>query len=172
MGREHRRPDVLVTEQFLHGTDVIPRFEYMGGKGMTQGMDAVAVRDPRGPLRVIVNFLGGAAGHRRVAIEACKQPWGWLVEFPVCAQVTQQAGGQQRVAILTPFALLDADQPALTFNVRELQTDDCTDAQASGIGRHQEDPVSGVFGTREQALEFRDAQHLGELRQRRARREV
>ena len=38
MGRDHRRPDVLVTEQFLHGTDVIPRFEYMGGKGMPQGM--------------------------------------------------------------------------------------------------------------------------------------
>src|SRR4029450_7153003 len=25
MGIDHRRPDVLVTEQFLHGADVIPR---------------------------------------------------------------------------------------------------------------------------------------------------
>ena len=38
MGIDHRRPDVLVTEQFLHGADVIPRFESMGCKGMTQGM--------------------------------------------------------------------------------------------------------------------------------------
>src|SRR5262245_35495844 len=27
MGIDHRRPDVLMTEQFLHGADVIPRFE-------------------------------------------------------------------------------------------------------------------------------------------------
>ena len=34
MGIDHRRPDVLVTEQFLHCADVIPRFEQMRRKGM------------------------------------------------------------------------------------------------------------------------------------------
>ena len=76
------------------------------------------------------------------------------------------------VAILAPFALLDPDQPALTFKVRELEADDFTDAQARGIGRHQEDPVPGVLGAREQALEFLDAQDLGELRQRRTRWQI
>ena len=45
MGIDHRRTDVLVTEQFLHGADVIPRFEYMGCKGMTQGMTRGWFRD-------------------------------------------------------------------------------------------------------------------------------
>ena len=162
----------LMAQQHLDRPDIDPRFEQVRRKTMAQRMDALAVRDPRGPLRVRGDFLGGADGHRRVGIEARKQPRGWPVELPVGAQFGQEAGGEQGGAILAPFALLDTDQPALTFNVRELQADDCTDAQARGIGRHQEDTVPGVLGTREQALEFRDAQDLGELRPRRARREV
>ena len=38
MGRDHRRPDVLVTEQFLHRADVRARFESMRRKGMPKGM--------------------------------------------------------------------------------------------------------------------------------------
>src|SRR5260370_37526909 len=34
MGVYHRRPGVAMSEEFLDGTDVIPRFEAMGGKGM------------------------------------------------------------------------------------------------------------------------------------------
>jgi hypothetical protein len=41
---------------------------------MAQGMDAVAVRDPRGPLRVIGDLLGGADRQRRLGIEARKHP--------------------------------------------------------------------------------------------------
>ena len=44
------------------------------------------------------------------------------------------------------------------------QPDDFADAQASGIGGHQEDAVPRILRTREQALEFLDAQDLGELR--------
>jgi len=38
MGIDHRRPDVLVTEQFLHRADVIPRFESMRRKSMPKRM--------------------------------------------------------------------------------------------------------------------------------------
>src|SRR5262245_8145233 len=38
MGRDHRRPDVRVTEQCLHHADVIPRFESMRRKGMPKRM--------------------------------------------------------------------------------------------------------------------------------------
>jgi hypothetical protein len=135
-------------------------------------MDAVAVRDACSPLGVIGDFLGRADGPRRVGIEACKQPLGWPVELPVGAQCGQQAGGEQRGAILAPLALLDPDQPAFAFNVRALEADDFTDAQASSIGGHQEDTVPGVLGAREQALEFFDAQDLWELRRCWARWQV
>jgi hypothetical protein len=115
---------------------------------MAQGMDAVAVHDPCGPLRVIGDVLGGADGHRRVGIEACQQPRGWPVELPGGAPCSQEAGGEECLAILAPFALLAPDQPAFTFNVRKLQADDCTDTQARSLGRHQEHTVSGVLGTR------------------------
>ena len=38
MGVSHRRPDVAMSEEFLDGADVIPRFEKMGRKGMPQHM--------------------------------------------------------------------------------------------------------------------------------------
>jgi hypothetical protein len=78
----------------------------------------------------------------------------------------------KRGAILAPFARLDTDASALTFDGRELEADDFTDTQARGIGGHQEDTVPGWLGTREQALEFRDAQDLGQLQPPWARREV
>src|SRR5215470_3486329 len=62
----------LMPQQHLDRPDIDPRFEQMRRKTMAQRMDAVAVRDPCDPLRVIVDFLGGADGHRRVGIEARK----------------------------------------------------------------------------------------------------
>src|SRR5262249_23860089 len=136
----------------------------MRRKAMAQSMDAMAMRDAGGPLRVIVDFLGGADGHRRVGIEARKHPRGWPVEVPVGAQFGQEAGGEERIAIRAPFAPRNTEQTTLPFNIRELQTDDLTDAQARGIGRHEEDAVPGVLGAREQALKFLDTQDLGKLR--------
>jgi hypothetical protein len=132
----------------LDRPDIAPRFQQVGRTTMAQRMEAVAGRDACGPLRVIVDFLGCADGHRRVGIEARQQPRRRSGELPVGAQGGQQAGGEQRGTILAPCARFDPDQPALTCNVRALQADDCTDAQARGLGRHQEHTVSGVFGAR------------------------
>ena len=60
--------------------------------------------------------------------------------------------------------MLDADEHPITFDIRKPQPDDFADAQARGLGGHQEDAVSRIFGACEQALEFLDAQHLWELR--------
>jgi hypothetical protein len=137
-----------------------------------QRMDTLTVRDPRALLRMRGDLLGRADGHRPMGLESRKQPWGWPVEFPIRAQFGQQAGGEESIAILAAFALLDAEQQALTFAIRELQPDDCTDAQTSGIRGHQEDAVPGMLRMREQALEFLDAQDLWELRPPRAWWEV
>ena len=56
MGRDHRRPDVLVTEPFLHRTDVIPRFESMRRKRVAQRM------------------AGGRFGDARLAYSAMHSP--------------------------------------------------------------------------------------------------
>jgi len=40
MGVDHSGLNVSVTEQFLHGADIVTRFEQVGGKGVPEGMAA------------------------------------------------------------------------------------------------------------------------------------
>ena len=49
--------------------------------------------------------------------------------------------GEQARAILAPWALLDAAEPPLTFDIGALEPDDRADVQARGVGGHQEDAV-------------------------------
>ncbi len=130
---------------------------------LAERMDAVAVRHPRALLRMRGDCLGCADGHRRVRIASREQPRGWPVAFPVGAQCGQQTDREEGGAILPPFALFDAEQPAIPFDSREPPPDDFTDPQARGIRGHQEDAVPRIPRMREQALEFLDAQDLGEL---------
>ena len=64
----------------------------------------------------------------------------------------QEARGEQRGAILAPLALLDTDQPVHTCNVRQLQADDFTDAQARGIARRGGRTEVPTVGTGMEAL--------------------
>jgi hypothetical protein len=36
MGVDHRRADIGMAEQFLHGADVVARLQQVGGEGMAQ----------------------------------------------------------------------------------------------------------------------------------------
>ena len=153
----------LVAQQQLDRPDVGPGFEQVSRATMAQRMDALAVRDPSALLRMRVDLLGRADGHRRVRIASRQQPRGWPVACPVGAQCGQQTGREQGVAILPPFALFDAEQQAITFDIREPQPDDFTDPQARGIRGHQEDTVPRIPRRRQQALECLEAQDLGEL---------
>lgn len=56
--------DGPVPEQELNGPDVYAGFEEMRGKAVPERMDALAVYDPRSPLGVIVDLLGGPDRHR------------------------------------------------------------------------------------------------------------
>jgi hypothetical protein len=152
-----------MTQEHLDRPDIDTRFEQVGRNTVAQRMHTMAVRDPRTLLRMLVDLLRRADGPRLLGSESRQQPRGWPVEAPGGAQLGQQPGGEQRRAILAAFPLLDAEQPALTFHIRELQPHDFTDAQAGGIRGHQEDTVPGILRRCEQALEFLDAQELGEL---------
>jgi len=53
VGVDHRRPHVLVPQQFLDRLDVAPGLEQVGGEGMPQGMRGHALRDARFPGRLL-----------------------------------------------------------------------------------------------------------------------
>jgi len=76
VGVDHRRPHVLVPQQFLDGPDVVPGLEQVGGKGVPQGVRGHALGDARflgrlfdGPLQagrvnVMAADLTAAGVHR------------------------------------------------------------------------------------------------------------
>ena len=117
-----------MAQQHLDRPDVDSGFEQVRRETMAERMDAVAMRDPRGLLGVIGDFLGGANGHWPAGIKSRKSPRSWPVEVPVGAQCGQQARGKQGGAILPPFTLLDADEQTITCDIGALQPDDFADA--------------------------------------------
>lgn len=120
-----------VSEQQLHGACVDPRFEQMRRKRVAQSMNACAMGDGGRPLRMGVNPLGRAAGHRLGEGLPWKEPPRRPVQLPRGPQCGQQAGRQEGRAVFAPFALIDAHQPPVTLDVRPLQMDDLTDPQTS-----------------------------------------
>jgi len=117
-----------MAQAHLDRPDSDPRVAPVGRQTVAQRMDTLAVRDPSALLRRIGDLLRRADGHRQLALASCKHPWGWPVKLPGGPPFGQQAGGEESVAILAAFPLLDAEQSALTCAIRELQPDDCTDA--------------------------------------------
>ena len=57
MGIDHRRFDVIVSKQLLNSPDIVPLFEQMGGKGMTQSVAASRFEDTRLKPRFFESFL-------------------------------------------------------------------------------------------------------------------
>ena len=156
----------------LDRPDSAPRVQQGRRTTRPQRLAPMAGRAPCGPLRVRGDCLGGAERPRRVGSAARKSPRDWPGEAPGGAQCSPQAAGEEGRAVRAPCARLDPEQPAVTCTVRARQADDVTDTPARGRGRQQETTVPRVLGARAQALECRDAQAVGRLRQRRPRRQV
>jgi hypothetical protein len=153
-----------MAQEPLDRPDIDAGFAQVGRTAVAQRLETVAVCDLSAPLRRRGALLRRAEGQRPVGIEARQQPRGWPLEVPGGTPCGQQAGGEPRRALLAPCARLDADPPPITCDSREREPDDGADAQASGLGGHQEDTVPGRLRTRAQALECRDAQDRWERR--------
>ena len=127
---------------------------------MAQRMEACAVGAPRHPLGVVVELLRAGDGHGLGAVVRRQEPRGGAVAWPVGPECSQETGRQQRVTVRPPLALMDADEPAVTFDVGALPPHDFPAAQARGIGRHEQHAMSGGGGARDQALEFGDTHQV------------
>ncbi len=72
---DHRRPNVLVAQQFLYGPDVVASFDQVGGEAVPEGVG----RDP------FPSFPGSAwerAGLRALPALFCSSPIGQVVAQP------------------------------------------------------------------------------------------
>src|SRR5438094_573736 len=73
-----------------------------------------------------------------------KQPRRRLIDALVVPQLLEEPAREQRVPILSPLALLDADEHPLGVDVRVPQAHDLAQAEAAGVRRHQQDAVLEV----------------------------
>lgn len=158
-----------VSKEKRDGAGVDSRFESRGGKALAQGMETFAVREGGGLLGVGGAPLGSPERPRVGEGLPWKYPPWWTVQLPIGSQCGQQAGGQERRAVLTSCALMNPQQHAVPCDVRQLQRDDRTDPQTGGGGRHQEGAGFGVTGTGDEALEFLRAQDVWQRGPSRAR---
>jgi len=70
---------------------------------------------------------------------AREKPGPWALDLPIGPQVEQETLGEQAVAVLMAFTLVDANAHAagITLHIGEMEPHDFAAAQASGIRHHQ-----------------------------------
>lgn len=88
--------------------------------------------------------------------------WG-AGSAPVAAQYLQQTRREHGVAVLVPFALLDAQQPALRIDIGDFQRHGFTDAQSGSITDHQGGAVLEAGDVVEKGQHFLLAEHDGKF---------
>src|SRR6266446_4768934 len=128
----------------------------MGRKRMAQTVDAALIGQPSSPDGVPENFGGRAVqdGLLRVAA-GWKKPNRRTADGPVAAQLLQQSGREQRVAILAPFALLDPNLHPRAVNMRRLEVTSLVEPQSRSVNGHQESPMFRMrTAYRQQLLQF------------------
>src|SRR5580693_2926660 len=73
----------------------------------------------------VVRFRAGLShripGNRLAGAFAWEEPRLWSARLPIVAQDLQELGRQHHIAVLLPFALLDADDHSPAVDVRGLQ---------------------------------------------------
>jgi hypothetical protein len=131
-------------------------------KRMAQGVDAALLGDPRPPLGRVVELLGGGGVHGSFAPPGGEQPPGGPVLAPVGPQLLQEAGRQERVAILGPLALHHAETHPLGVDVLELEPHHLADPQARPVGGGEEGALLAGERALQQAPDFLRAQDDGE----------
>ena len=92
-----------------------------------------------------------------------KQPRRRLIDALVVPQLLEEPAREQRVPILSPLALLDADKHPLGVDVRVPQAHDLAHAEAAGVRRHQQDAVLEGRHARQQPGDLLAAENLGQL---------
>jgi len=108
----------------------------------------------------VVNLLYAGRVQRPRARVTGEQPVARAILAPVFAQLLEQPRRQQRVAILAPLALIDANQHPLGMNVLRLEMHQFRHAQPRGIARHQEHAMLAVRSGLDQPRDLAATQRL------------
>ena len=134
----HRRGDLAMAQEALHGVQVDAGFEQVGGKRVAQGVDAALLLDAGAQLGHRVDLLGDGDVDRTRALAIGEEPDARRRALPVRAEIVEEARGQRHVAILGALALLDPHRHAVGIDVGHLEGDRLADAQPGGVDGGQQ----------------------------------
>src|SRR5882724_4181467 len=110
----------------------------MGGKGMTQTVNASFARQSGALNGVIKNPLPGAVRQRQFRIAAGREkPVPRTKGSPISLQLDEQFGREQCVTIFAPFALFDANLHARTIDMLGLKIAGLIETQPGPINGHE-----------------------------------
>ena len=107
-----------MAEQQLNGTDICAGFEEMNRESVPESMRRDRLAVARKLARFLTGEFNGASVNRLAGNIALEQPVFRPRGLPVAAERLQQLGRQHDVAILMPFALVDADEPSADYRYR------------------------------------------------------
>ena len=123
-----------VSPEDLHGARINTCVQEMGGKAVSQRVNATAMGNPRPPPGADdVDLTRGAPRHGVLGGVAGQEPGRGPLESPIGAQFLQESAGEEGQTILFAFALVDANEHPLwsALDVGDLEADHFTDAQAA-----------------------------------------
>ena len=129
---------------------------------MAERLDAAPLGEPGPLLGRGVALLRGGDIHERFPVPAREQAPGGPVLAPVGPQLRQQAGREERVAILGPLPLLHPQTPPRGIEVMELEPDHLAHPQPGAVGGGQERPLLAGSRGLQQVPHLAGAQALGE----------
>src|SRR5213594_3784003 len=111
---------------------------------MAQTMNAAFIGQA-GSLHGVPENLGRRAIQNRLlrVADSREKPNRRPADLPIRAQLLQQPRREQRVAILSPFALLHPKLHPRAVNMAELQMTSLVEPQARPVNRHQKGAMFG-----------------------------
>jgi hypothetical protein len=143
-----------MAQQALDRVQVDAGLEQVRGKRVPQGVNAAQLGDARAPLRQGIRPLQPRGIEWLRSMGGGKQPRGGPRHGPIRAQGVQQRRRQDRVAVTSPFALLDPNRPARRVDVPDPQMEYLAQPQTRRVGRQQHRAVGQVRRVGDQPLDL------------------
>ena len=132
-----------MTKQDLNGSQVGAGFEQVSGEAVAQSVNGDVFAQTCSLAGAVAGSLDASRGNGAVRSGAGEEEIARPSSLPVGAENAQQPRGKHDIAILLPSPV-HVDDHTLAVDVGNAQAGDLGDAQARGVGGHDDGPVLEV----------------------------
>ena len=152
-----------MTEQQLNGAQIGAGFEQMYREGVAQRMRRDCLGEAGASMCLLTGVFDSLSRDRLTRVTAREQPVLRAHGLPVAAQGIQQLRREHDVAILTTFALLDANDHPTVVDSGGLQANGFRDPQAGSVTGGEDHAMLASIDAAKEVYDFLRAQNDGQL---------